>query len=107
MSDGEKAVSINILGKEYLIACNEGEQTLLNDAAALLSNKMSEIKNSGKIIGSERIAVLAALNIAHEMLDYKKGKEIYSANIEEIMQRLKNKVDQALTTNIENTGTLI
>lgn len=107
MSDEERAISIHILGKEYLIACDEREQALLKNAATLLNDKMSEIKNSGKIIGSERITVLAALNIAYELLDYKKSKEDYSETMEEVMQRLKNKVDQALATNIRNTGTLI
>lgn len=96
MSEAAKPVSVTILDKEYLIACSEEERDLLNDAASLLNDKMQEAKTSGKIIGSERIAVLAALNIAHEMLAYKRENESYTSNVDGLIRRLQNKIDDAL-----------
>ncbi len=96
MSEATKPVSVTILEKEYLIACTEEERELLNDAANLLNDKMQEVKTSGKIIGSERVAVLAALNIAHEMLAYKKENEGYTSNVDGVVRRLQDKIDDAL-----------
>ena len=96
MSEATKPVSVTILEKEYLIACSEKERELLNDAASLLNDKMQEMKTSGKIIGSERIAVLAALNIAHELLAYKKENEGYTSSVDGLIRRLQNKIDDAL-----------
>ena len=96
MSEATKPVSVTILEKEYLIACSDEERDLLNDAARLLNERMQEVKTSGKIIGSERIAVLAALNIAHEMLAYKNENEGYTSNIDGIIRRIQGKIDNAL-----------
>ncbi len=63
------AVTVSILDKEYKVACPSGEKRALLDSAEYLDEKMREIKDSGKIIGAERIAVLAALNITHELLN--------------------------------------
>jgi len=91
-----KPASVTILDKEYLIACSDEERGLLNDAATLLNERMQEVKTSGKIIGSERIAVLAALNIAHEMLAYKNENEGYTSNVDGVIRRIQDKIDNAL-----------
>ena len=91
-----KPTSVTILDKEYLIACSDEERDLLNDAVSLLNERMQEVKNSGKIIGSERIAVLAALNIANEMLAYKNENEDYTSNVDGVVRRLQDKIDDAL-----------
>ena len=91
-----KPASVTILDKEYLIACTDEERHLLNDAASLLNERMQEVKTSGKIIGSERIAVLAALNIAHEMLAYKNENEDYTSNVDGVVRRIQDKIDDAL-----------
>ena len=96
MSEATKPVSINILDKEYLIACSDEERDLLNDAASLLNERMQDVKSSGKIIGTERIAVLAALNIANEMLAYKRENEGYTSNVDGMVRRLQEKIDDAL-----------
>lgn len=66
MSKPIKPVSLNILGKEYKIACPQEEQAGLIQTARELDNQMRKIRDTGKVIGSERIAVLAALNLAHD-----------------------------------------
>jgi len=91
-----KPTSVTILDKEYLIACSDEERDLLNDAASLLNERMHEVKTSGKIIGSERIAVLAALNIAHEMLAYKNENKDYTSNVDGVVRRIQDKIDDAL-----------
>ena len=62
------ALTVRILGKDYVIACPEGEEDELLRSAHYVDEKMQIIRGSGKVMGSDRIAVMAALNIAHEML---------------------------------------
>ena len=88
-------VSVTILGKEFLVACAEDERDQLVASAAYLNDKISDIKNSGKIIGGERIAILAALNIASELLALKEEKNEFSSVIERIM-KISDKVESAL-----------
>jgi cell division protein ZapA len=61
-------VKVNILGREFLVACPEDEKRSLLESASYLNDRMREIRDSGKIVGIDRIAVMAALNITHEML---------------------------------------
>jgi cell division protein ZapA len=66
----ERAVSLDIalLGREYKVACKDSERAELLDAVALLDRRMRDIRDAGKIVGTDRIAVMAALNLAHELL---------------------------------------
>ena len=91
-----KPISVIISEKEYLIACDEEERELLNEAAELLNAKMREIRASGKVIGGERIAVLSGLNIAHELIAYKKAKQRYTSNVDLTVSRLQSKVNDML-----------
>lgn len=68
MSDNSIPITITILGKEYQIACPKEEKNGLLASAEYLNHKLREIRNSGKVAGSDRIIVLAALNITHELL---------------------------------------
>lgn len=65
-------VSVRIMDKEYVVACPYDERSALLDAAEFLNARMREIRDSGKVVGLDRIAVMAALNLAHE---YLKGKD--------------------------------
>ena len=91
-------VTVHILDKEYLISCNESEREQLHTAVSFLNMKMKEVKDGGKIIGSERIAVMTALNIAHELLAYKRQNADYTKIIDKTVQRLRSKLDDALTS---------
>ena len=66
---GDLAVTLDVslLGRDYKVSCKESERAELLDAVAFLDRRMREIRDSGKIAGSERIAVMAALNIAHDL----------------------------------------
>ena len=61
-------VTVHILDKEYCIACPADERANLESAARYLDGKMREIRSGGKVIGADRIAVMAALNITHDLL---------------------------------------
>ena len=89
---GNDTVEVKILDKEYLIACPEEAQVQLERAAKHLDTKMREIRASGKVHGTERIAVMAALNITHDMLQ---GSQL-SENTEKIISELDKKLDAAL-----------
>jgi len=68
MDDRALTLEVSILGREYRVACKESERAELMQAVAYLDRRMREIRDAGKVVGSERIAVMAALNIAHELL---------------------------------------
>ena len=88
-------VTIRILDKEYQIACTDEERNALLDSARYLDQKMKEIKNSGKIVGSDRIAVMAALNITHDLLLCNSNSSS-SPNSGKI-RSLQQKIESALT----------
>ena len=67
MTDMYAHVSVRILEKEYQVSCPANERTDLLDSAELLNAKMREIRDSGKVVGLDRIAVMAALNMANEL----------------------------------------
>lgn len=62
------AVDIAIMGREFRVTCPDEEREELLQAVAYLDKKMCEIRDNGKVVGSERIAIMAGLNIAHELL---------------------------------------
>jgi cell division protein ZapA len=62
-----EAVVLTIMGKEYKIACEPEERQRLIDSAQLLDKQMRQIRDSGKVNGADRIAVMAALNLVHEL----------------------------------------
>jgi cell division protein ZapA len=68
MNKSSDAVKIQILDKEYLVTCQDDERDELVASAKHLSGKMSEIRNSGKVTGVDRIAVMAGLNLAHDAI---------------------------------------
>jgi len=96
MSKDTSPVSVTILEKEYLITCEEHEREGLRSSADYLNEKMDEMKNSGGVIGSERIAVMTALNITNELLAYKKENQDYTSSVDSTLKRLQNKINDAL-----------
>lgn len=67
---GERTVTLDVslLGRDYKVACKESERAELTEAVALLDRRMREIREGGKVAGVERVAVMAALNLAHDLL---------------------------------------
>ena len=68
MTETVAHVTIRILEKDYHVACPAEEKAALLDSAELLNNKMREIRDSGKVVGLDRVAVMAALNLANELI---------------------------------------
>jgi cell division protein ZapA len=66
---GERMVTLDVslLGRDFKVACKPGEEAELRDAVAFLDRRMRDIRESSKIVATERIAVMAALNLAHEL----------------------------------------
>lgn len=92
-----KAVTVTILGKEYTVACPENERLELLESAGYLDKKMREIRDGGKVLGTDRIAVMAALNIAHELLHQKSGFNLGGgAEVEGRIRNLQAKIEDAL-----------
>lgn len=90
------AVTVQILDKEYLIGCPPEEQHNLQNAARYLDSKMREIRRSGKVIGADRIAVMAALNITHELLHKQQHQESVQASADKTVKSLIDKAENAL-----------
>ncbi|WP_304639159.1 cell division protein ZapA [Pseudomonas sp.] len=89
-------VILHILDKEYRIACPPEERNNLEQAARHLDNKMREIRNSGKVIGVDRIAVMAALNISHEMLTGSHRQDVALNDQQRQINELVAQLDQVL-----------
>lgn len=68
-----KGVTINVMGREFRVAAPGGEERQLVASVDFLNKKMREIRDTGKVVGNERIAIMAALNIAHEYLQLQAG----------------------------------
>ena len=96
MNEKTAPVSLSIFGKEYKIACNEEEQSDLITSARQLDQQMCEIRDSGKVIGSERIAVMAALNISHELNQLQKQNTPLGKGISDHLAQLRKKIEAAL-----------
>ncbi len=97
MNDRTARVSIRILEKEYQVACPVEERTDLLDAAEYLNGKMREIRDSGSVLGLDRIAVVAALNLANELLKFKKGGADVDVGLADRMRHLRERVESAIT----------
>lgn len=88
-----RTVTVQLLDKEYAISCPDGAEAELLASADYLDTKMREIRDQSKLLGLERVAVMAALNIAHELM--KKGQSNLT-DTEEHLRRLASKMDAAL-----------
>lgn len=89
-------VSVRILDKEYRVACPPGERDALRSAARYLHDRMQEVRDNGKVIGTDRIAVMVALNIAHEMIDNQNQLKEYDHSIRGRIKDLQDKIELAL-----------
>ncbi len=89
-------VSLTILGKEYKIACDFDEQELLLESAKQLDEKMRKIRNAGKINGDDRIAVMVALNMAHELQLLQNENEKLNQNLNECLSNMRHKIENVL-----------
>ncbi len=89
-------VNVKILEKEYEVACPASERADLLDSAEMLNSKMREIRDSGKVAGLDRIAVMAALNLANDLLKARDQGEVLESAAKERLQAMRERVETVL-----------
>ena len=89
-----KAVDVNIMGREFTVSCTDEERPGLINAVNFLDKKMRDIRDSGKIIGVERIAIMAALNLSHELLNSKSG-DVDVGDFKRRITQMQDDIDKA------------
>ena len=92
-----KAVNIRVLDKEYQVACPVDEEAALHDSARLLNEKMREVRDTRKMVGADRVAVMAALNLAHDLLQLQSGMGGSESGVNQKLRNLQNKIEAAIT----------
>lgn len=89
-------VSVEILDKEYLIACPPAERDDLLEAASYLNTRLREIRDGGKVLGIERIAVMAALNMANDLIKLKSRDHRLTTEVSGRVKHLRERAEKAL-----------
>ena len=102
----KNAMTISLLGREFRVAVPEGEHKQLQASVDFLNRKMKEVRDTGKVVGNERIAIMAALNIAHEFVS-NPGKAATAASVDNgtIKRRIlamQETLDSALAADQDN-----
>ncbi len=93
--------TVEVLGKSYKIKCPEHEAEALQKAAEYLEEKMREIRDVNHILSIDRIAVIAALNMTHQLLTVEHEKHVYTQMVNAKLENLQNKLDECLNKKME------
>ncbi len=96
MAEAAKTVEVQLLGRTYRVACEDHEREALMQAVAYLDGKMAEIRRAGKVMGAERIAVMAALNVAHELLSVRLGAGFDIGQAKRRISAIESRLDEAI-----------
>ena len=99
-------LSIKILDKEYRIACEFHEQDDLKASARLLDGRMREIRQTGRVIGTDRIAVMAALNIAYDLIQVQRARSGPEGEMTRRLHQLQERVNHALAGDPDDRSTV-
>lgn len=89
-----KGVDVNIMGRDFTVSCTDEERPGLMDAVNFLDKKMRDIRDSGKIVGVERIAIMTALNLSHELLNSKNGN-VDVGDFKRRITQMQDQIDKA------------
>ncbi len=100
MSVGTQQVTVSILDREYKLSCSDDERQALIESARLIDGKMREIRNGARMLSAERVAVLAALNLAHELQKAQRHRSAEDQVTEERLTRIRERLDRALTGSV-------
>lgn len=98
MNDIYAHVSVRILEKEYQVSCPASERADLLDSAEMLNAKMREIRDSGKVVGLDRIAVMAALNMANDLLHAQARGRTLDSDVSQRLKVMCDRVESVLGT---------
>ncbi|MGH8150733.1 MAG: cell division protein ZapA [Steroidobacteraceae bacterium] len=97
MSASEPArVSVHIMENEFMVACPHEERSALLDSAEFLNARMREIRDSGKVVGLDRIAVMAALNLVNELLQTRQREAELESALAGRVRSLRERVESTL-----------
>ena len=96
MSSESVPVNVEILDKEYMISCPPDEKEALLESAKILNERLKQTREGGKVLGTERMAVMTALNIIHEYAQLERAQRQSSAEIDEKIKRLQSKIRAAI-----------
>jgi cell division protein ZapA len=96
MSTEAVPVTIQILDKEYMVSCPPDEREALLESAKLLNSRMREVRDGGKVLGTERMAVMTALNVIHEFSTQKSAQDGMITTTAAQLERLEIKISQAI-----------
>ena len=96
MTTSQAQVSVRILDKEYKVACPAHERTDLPDSAEVLNAKMLEIRDSGRVVGLDRIAVMAALNMANDLLHAQARDRLLEGDLSSRLKIISERVESVL-----------
>lgn len=96
MSQEPLQVTVRILDKEYRVSCQPHEEEGLRDSARLLDERMRAIRQTGRVIGTDRIAVIAALNLAHELIQARKTRPVTDAESSRRLAALQRQLGEVL-----------
>ena len=91
-----KTINVTIMGREFRVACPDDEREELLQSVSYLDKKMREIRDSGKVIGSERVAIMAALNITHELLTTRIRGGFDMGEFKRRIDRMQESLDAAM-----------
>ena len=94
--ESPRPLTVRILDREYFVACEPEERNALRDSAELLSKRMKEIRDSGKIVGLDRIAVMAALNLAHELIKVRSRDDGLDRQAGQRVKAMRERVESTL-----------
>jgi cell division protein ZapA len=92
-----KTVDVTIMGRAFTVACTDDERDGLMDAVSYLNKKMNDIRDAGKVVGVERIAIMTALNLSHELLNTKSG-DIDIGDYKRRISLMQNQIDEAIAS---------
>jgi cell division protein ZapA len=92
-----KTVDVTIMGRQFTVACTDDERPGLMDAVNYLNKKMNDIRDAGKVVGIERIAIMTALNLSHELLNAKSG-DIDIGDYKRRISLMQNQIDEAIAS---------
>jgi len=98
MSQEPTPVSVRILDKEYRVSCGPEEKDGLLESARMLDQRMREIRQAGRVIGIDRIAVMAALNISYELIRLQHTKVHGQEDLDQRLRNLQDRLGDALAT---------
>jgi len=96
MSQDPARVNVRILDRDYMVACPHDERPALLDAAEYLNARMREVRDSGKVVGLDRVAVMVALNMANELLQLRTRGSRVTVEASDKVRALRERLESAL-----------